>query len=159
MTQSEHRSPLAPGEIRTHIVGDRAFQVMHVAGGSFTQASVRGKGPSTVLCTDVAAAVAVKAYADAIEQAESDRIDALEGDDEAEDASLLLATIRGQLRQYVPGGGEQRLDRYLMAMEDARAPVTPLEAIAVLRRWAHFWPADGAKTAIDRLEKQIEESL
>lgn len=75
MTQEKsHRSPLAPGEIRTHVVGDRAFQVMHVAGGSFTQASVNtAPYGRTVLCTDTSADVAVKAYADAIEQAESEQ--------------------------------------------------------------------------------------
>ncbi|MET0426642.1 MAG: hypothetical protein ABW046_22435 [Actinoplanes sp.] len=94
MTETpNHRAPLAPGEIRTHVVGDRAFQVMHVAGGSFTQASVRGKGPSTVLATSRFETVAVNVYANAIEQAESDAVDALDDADEvpffAADGSLV----------------------------------------------------------------------
>ena len=85
-TQIDHRAPLAPlapGEIRTYVVGNRAFRVMHVAGGSFTQASFREgvDGPSVVLATDRFADVAVRAYAEAIEQAESDAIDALDDAD------------------------------------------------------------------------------
>jgi hypothetical protein len=84
-TNINHRAPLAPGEIRTHRVGARVFKVMHVSGGSFTQASVRPDGePATVLLTDMSTRAAVNAYADAIEQAESDAIDALEGDDTPE---------------------------------------------------------------------------
>jgi hypothetical protein len=83
---TNHRAPLAPGEIRSHVVGNRAFQVMHVAGGSYTQASYRDgvDGPTKVLGTHMFERDAVNAYADAIEQAESDAIDALEGDDTPE---------------------------------------------------------------------------
>lgn len=95
MTQSGHRAPLAPGEIRTAIVGDRTFQVMHVAGGSYTQASVRRNGWSpVVLKTDPSSYVAVHAYADAVEQAESD---AIEGDD----APQFIGAASGEL--VVPG--------------------------------------------------------
>lgn len=97
MTTNEHRKPLAPGEIRRHTVGEATFQVMHVAGGSFTQATVRTPGqPTSVLCTDTNTAVAVKAYADAVEaaeQAESDRIDAL---DDA-DATAFIGASSGRL--------------------------------------------------------------
>jgi hypothetical protein len=94
MTMSEHMKPLAPGEIRQYTVGNpdtrggwQAFKVMHVAGGSFTQASVSRFGrPTQVLCTDTDSAVAVRAYAEAIEQAESDRIDAL---DDADDVAFI----------------------------------------------------------------------
>jgi hypothetical protein len=73
MTQSEHRAPLAPGEIRTHTVGDRTFKVMHVAGGSFTQMSVRlADGCVEHIATERFEQQAVNAYADAIEQAEAD---------------------------------------------------------------------------------------
>lgn len=82
---NEHRAPLAPGEIRAHTVGTRTFQVMHVSGGSFTQATVReAGGGATVLATDPFADRAVRAYADAIEQAESDAADAMEDDDTPE---------------------------------------------------------------------------
>ena len=85
MTETQninHRAPLKPGEIRTHQVGAQVFQVMHIAGGSFAQASVAGNGMATrVLRTDRFADVAVRAYADAIEQAESDAIDALDDAD------------------------------------------------------------------------------
>jgi hypothetical protein len=75
MTESQtpnHRRPLAPGEIRTHTVGAQHFQVMHVMNGGMTQARVTEIGqPSRVLKTAAFASVAVRAYAEAIEQAES----------------------------------------------------------------------------------------
>jgi hypothetical protein len=72
MTMNEHSRPLAPGEIRIHWIGDTSYQVMHVAGGSFTQASVRERGkPSQVLKTSMHEREAVDAYAEAIEQAEA----------------------------------------------------------------------------------------
>lgn len=137
MTQSRsHRSPLAPGEIRTHTVGARTFQVLHVAGGSMTQASYRDeRSHSTVLCTDVAADVAVKAYADAIQRAE-----------DAADLSYNL-----------PMGADMRL----VTGEDTQplpAPVTPLEAIAVLRRWADFQPPH-VGDAVTALETLIKDTL
>ena len=90
----DHRAPLKPGEIRTHRVGAQVFQVMHIAGGSFAQASVAGNGMATrVLRTDRFADVAVRAYADAIEQAESDAIDAL---DDA-DGSMFIGSASGAL--------------------------------------------------------------
>lgn len=90
----DHRAPLAPGEIRTHTVGLRTFTVMHVAGGSFTQATshVVGGG-ARVICTEVFESNAVRAYADAIEQAESDAIDEL---DEA-DGSMFISSSTGEL--------------------------------------------------------------
>lgn len=92
---TDHRAPLAPGEIRTHTVGLRTFTVMHVAGGSFTQASCRTgiDGPSRVLLTSMDDRSAVEAYADAIEQAESDAIDEL---DEA-DGSMFISSSTGEL--------------------------------------------------------------
>lgn len=82
---TNHRAPLAPGEIRSHQVGAQKFTVMHVAGGSFTQATVRPSSvPFKVLKTSAYEQEAVNAYADAIEQAESDAIDAMEGDDTPE---------------------------------------------------------------------------
>lgn len=70
----DHRAPLAPGEIRSQWVGNQFFQVMHIAGGSFTQATVRTSGPDRprVLATEMFESDAVRAYADAIEQAEDD---------------------------------------------------------------------------------------
>ena len=98
MTETQtpnHRAPLAPGEIRTHTVGLRTFTVMHVAGGSFTQASCRTgiDRPSRVLLTSMDDRSAVEAYADAIEQAESDAIDEL---DEA-DGSMFISSSTGEL--------------------------------------------------------------
>jgi hypothetical protein len=86
MTMSEHEKPLTPGEIRTHTIGRTDFTVMHVAGGSFTQARSCDDSGSTILATDRFESVAVRAYADAIEQAESDRIDAL---DDADDVAFI----------------------------------------------------------------------
>jgi hypothetical protein len=81
-TQTNHRAPLAPGEIRTHTVGDRTFQVMHTGRGMNTKATYRDgvDGVTQVLCTGYEFR-AVRAYADAIEQAESDAIDALDDAD------------------------------------------------------------------------------
>jgi hypothetical protein len=88
MTETQptsHRRPLAPGEIRSHRVGAQTFAVMHVAGGSYTQACVMPVGgPTRVLATERFEQDAVNAYADAIEQAESDALDAMEGDDTLE---------------------------------------------------------------------------
>lgn len=82
---SEHAKPLQPGEIRTHTVGGRTFQVMHIMNGGMTQASVREDGqPSRVICTDRFDSVAVRAYAEAIEQAEADYADADREDDAPE---------------------------------------------------------------------------
>jgi hypothetical protein len=82
---TNHRAPLVPGEIRTHTVGLQIFQVMHVSGGSYTQATVRELAqPSRVIATERFESDAVNAYADAIEQAESDAIDDMEGDDTPE---------------------------------------------------------------------------
>lgn len=90
----DHRAPLAPGEIRTHTVGAQRFQVMHVAGGSFTQASYRDTGGfATVIATERFEDAAVRAYADAIEQAESDAIDEL---DDA-DGSMFISSSTGEL--------------------------------------------------------------
>ena len=70
-SQKNHRAPLARGEIRTHTVGDQTFQVMHIAGPRVqARVGVPGGQPSMVLCTDTDAAVAVRAYADAIDGAE-----------------------------------------------------------------------------------------
>jgi hypothetical protein len=82
-TQTNHRAPLAPGEIRTYRVGDQRFAVMHVAGGSFTQVTARDgiDGATRVLATCRFADAAVRAYADAIEQAESDAVDRLDDTD------------------------------------------------------------------------------
>lgn len=103
MTETQninHCKPLAPGEIRTHAVGAETFRVMHVAGGSFTQAAVLpATGPTRVLATDRFESVAVRAYADAIEQAESDAIDALD------DADGPCFTASGA---YDDGGAAQR---------------------------------------------------
>jgi hypothetical protein len=72
MTMNEHMKPLAPGEIRRHTVGNRRFQVMHVAGGSFTQAGYRDTdGEGAVLATDRFESVAVRAYAEAIAAVEN----------------------------------------------------------------------------------------
>lgn len=75
MTETQnirHDAPLKPGEIRTHTVGDVDFAVMHAANGSFTQATVRDENGGRVLATEVFEDRAIRAYADAIEQAESD---------------------------------------------------------------------------------------
>lgn len=71
-TTEDHRAPLAPGEIRTHVVGDRAFRVMHTGNGSFAQASYRDgvDGATQVLHTG-REDIALARYADAIEQAEA----------------------------------------------------------------------------------------
>ena len=145
MTQSEHRAPLAPGEIRTHIVGDRAFRVAHTGGGMYTQASYRHgvDGGTVVICTDASAEVAVKAYADAIEAAEA-------AGEPAIDFNL-------------PMGADSRLvygDEDTQPIEVADEPVTPLEAIAVLRRWAEFQPNQWSNfRALAAFESLIKESL
>lgn len=114
MTEStNHRAPLAPGEIRTHTVGACTFRVMHVAGGSFTQASVREPGqPSKVLCTDRFEFVVVAAYVDAIEAAESVAADAL---DDA-DGVAFISSATGELIEpdadltfNLPVGADMRL--------------------------------------------------
>jgi hypothetical protein len=120
-TQTNHRAPLTPGEIRIHWIGDTSYQVMHVAGGSFTQASVREHGqPSRVLKTDTSAAVAVRAYADAIEQAESDRIDALDDADgpsyDASGAYLDGEALGEMLPTPEPGSLAALIDAYGEAM-------------------------------------------
>lgn len=111
MTNNEHARPLQPGEIRTHTVGARIFQVMHVAGGSYTQASVRQIGcAATVLCTNRFEQEAVTAYADAIMQAEMDILDADEefasrefvGDGD----SLTLVTAEDEQVWYFTFGGD-----------------------------------------------------
>lgn len=69
-----HDAPLLQGEIRTHVVGTRTFKVQHVAGGSFTQATVTDTaGPTGVLATERFEADAVRSYAAAIVEAESAR--------------------------------------------------------------------------------------
>lgn len=71
----DHRAPLAPGEIRTHTVGTRTFQVMHVLNGAMAQASYRDAGqPSVVITTNQWISNVVGEYADAIEQAEAAEI-------------------------------------------------------------------------------------
>lgn len=139
----DHGAALAPGEIRTHTVGSRRFMVMHVSGGTFTQATVRdGDGPTQVLCTSQWDHKAVDAYADAIAAAEDepdatpaglgdvpqdrsgDGVPKIEQDadldaPEEKTAAELLAIIREDLFRYVPGGGEQFLDRYLAAVAGA----------------------------------------
>lgn len=89
MTMNEHERPLAPGEVRKHVVGSKTFGVMHVAGGSYTQAAVveGGTGPTKVLCTSVHEDVAVHAYAQAI--AEADQPSPALADDVAELRSLI----------------------------------------------------------------------
>lgn len=165
MTQNPDRKPLAPGEIRKAAVNGMLFQVMHVAGGSFTQAIAGSK----VICTSMHEDVAVRAYADAIAAAEAADSDVEEdgpqylaadgslktpgaeqldgpaaealsiragfADDatgynlplgadmnlvtgETDDPAVLLAIIRDALFRHVPGGGEQYLDRYLMAVAE-----------------------------------------
>lgn len=52
-----------------------------------------------------------------------------DGVPEVETAAALLAIIRDRLLRYVPGGGEQYLDRYLMAVKD--------EAPVPARVWMH----------------------
>lgn len=95
MTQEQnHRRPLAPGEIRAHQVGAEVFRVMHVMNGGMVQASVSGNGMATrVLTTALFESDAVRAYADAIEQAESDAIDA----DEDYAAPSFIASASGEL--------------------------------------------------------------
>jgi len=67
---TNHRAPLAPGEIRTHVVGDRAFQVMHVAAGRYAQATYRDgvDGVTQVLYTG-REDIAIAHYAEAIVEA------------------------------------------------------------------------------------------
>jgi hypothetical protein len=88
-TQNPHRRPLAPGEIRTHEVAGEIFQVMHTGNGAFTQATRNsdhaGRG---VIKTSSQDQDAVDAYADAIEQAESDQID---GDEDPDASGSLVA--------------------------------------------------------------------
>lgn len=69
----DHGAPLIPGEIRTHIVGDQKFQIMHVGNGAYTQATVRQAGvpTTTVLATEHWEHVALNIYAGAIERAEA----------------------------------------------------------------------------------------
>lgn len=100
MTQDQHRRPLAPGEIRSYVVGDRAFRVMHVAGGSFTQVTARDgiDGATRVLATCRFGDAAVRAYAEAIEQAESDAIERTHA--EARVENLVRSRRTGQFANY-----------------------------------------------------------
>lgn len=108
-----HRAPLAPGEIRMHEVGERKFTVMHVAGGSYVQACEHGADkPSRVLKTSQWGYEAIDAYADAIEQAESDAIDALDdADGPSFDASgaYLDGEPVGDLAHNLPMGADMAL--------------------------------------------------
>lgn len=111
MTQNKpgHRAPLAPGEIRTHVVGERKFTVMHIAGGSLVQAREHGTNkPTVVLRTSQWGYRAIDAYADAIEaaEAEQDVNEALAAADDPRDvrhaANLADAyTACGRLRATV----------------------------------------------------------
>lgn len=65
---TNHTSPLKPGEIRRYATrGGKAFQVMHVSQGAFTQA----KGPDGVICTLMGEDAALMTYAEAIADAEA----------------------------------------------------------------------------------------
>lgn len=110
-TQINHRKPLAPGEIRSHVVGNRGFLVMHTGNGAFAQASYRDgvDGPTRVLATDRFADVAVRAYADAIAQAESDAVDAL---DDADGPSFTAAGAFISDTPTVPKSLAELLDAY-----------------------------------------------
>lgn len=176
---SEHEKPLTPGEIRRHTVGDpdtkggwQAFKVMHVAGGSFTQASVSRFGrPTQVLCTDTDSRVAVRAYAEAIEQAESDRIDAL---DDADDVAF-VDSASGELIEpdSVPA---LKVDKAIAELqrfeEEDRAAVargesanwwergtstpapTLADEVAALRLWLnHTAEGDGVEWAIELFDR------
>lgn len=138
---TDHGATLAPGEIRRHTVGGKTFKIMHTGNGAYTQATVRTAGVLTteVLATLPFESAALKIYATAIERAEAatprplqlgDRgesanwwergsVPEVEQADEPENAAHLLTIIRDNLRRYVPGGGEQYLDRYLAAVAGA----------------------------------------
>lgn len=125
MTETtNHRAPLAPGEIRTRTVGNRTFRVMHVAGGSFTQASVSDPtwlGASQVLATNRFESFAVAAYADAIEQAESDAAGEVDAPSFADDVAALLT-------QYGTLCAEVAVQR------DDRLAVEPFDRAQAIRR-------------------------
>lgn len=123
-----HRAPLAPGEIRMHEVGGRKFTVMHVAGGSCVQACEHGADkPSRVLKTSQWGYEAIDAYADAIEQAESDATDALDDADgmsydasgaylDGEHSWLTNEPLSKMLPTPEPGSLSALLDAYGEAM-------------------------------------------
>jgi hypothetical protein len=117
MTETQtpnHGAPLAPGEIRTHTVGTQTFQVMHVSGGSFTQAKVRrpigDHMESHVLCTSRFDSDAVRAYADAIAAAEDAAAAGLD------DADGLSFDASGN---YLDGDGEDWAPAYAESAADA----------------------------------------
>lgn len=101
-----HDYPLLPGEVRSHTVGRTTFTVMHAMGGSFVQATASALGEaSRVLHTSASETAALRAYREAVEQAESDAVDALDDADDvqhfAADGSLVTglgdtATVRPQ---------------------------------------------------------------
>lgn len=130
-----HRAPLARGEIRTHTVGTpdtpggwRTFKVMHVAGGSFTQASVSRFGkPTEVISTDPDARVAVNAYADAIEQAESDALDTDPMDDENLPMGASRTLVTGETNM---AGVNPAADPAWVAARDRASRMSPAEADA-----------------------------
>jgi hypothetical protein len=133
-TQStpNHRAPLAPGEIRTHQVGAQKFTVMHVAGGSYTQASVRESGrPSRVLHTG-REDIAVSRYADAIAEAEEAVLEQAESEEGWDDRTVTLhPTHSTALRTQMAG-------RVLRAPAPDTMPTQPLQvdkAIAELKRF------------------------
>lgn len=127
-TSPDHRRPLAPGELRAQWVGNQLFTVMHVAGGSYTQASVRESGkPTRVLATERFESDAVAVYAYAIECAEADALD------DADDA------------QYIsPATGELAVPGITDAPEVEQQPLKVDRAIAELR---HFEEIDRVAVA------------
>lgn len=145
-TQSiRHDAPLKQGEIRTHTVGAQTFRVMHVAGGSFTQVAARNVGENTrVLCTDRFESAAVRAYADAIAQAESDRIDAL---DDADGVAFIGASS-GKLVEPTSSPAESTDNAGELAMvvygrhNDMEAAKLHLAALAP-------WPGDSLRELVE----------
>lgn len=138
MTETQptsHRRPLAPGEIRMHKVGAVTFTVMHVAGGSFTQACAHEADQrSRVLKTDTDDRIAVNAYADAIEQAESDAIDAMEGDDTPEPLTAEGAEALAARAGFAPMYDVVTRSSDRTAVLDREGPMSFGDAVALADR-------------------------
>jgi hypothetical protein len=145
----DHRRPLAPGEIRTHTVGNRTFKVMHVAGGNFTQASYQlGVHPTQVITTEMFEQDAVRAYADAIEQAESDAADA-----DREDEAPEPLTAEGEEALRVRTGFAQTLDLH-QAIAEAEH-FEEIDRAAVARGESTNWWERNAETPEPRPGREI----
>lgn len=138
MTTSEHAKPLSPGEIRMARVGRVIFKVMHIAGGSFTQAiALRPDAPTEVIATEMFEQDAVRAYAEAIEQAEADHADADREDDAPEPLTAEdeeAPRVRSGFTPTLPTVPQDRSADGVPEVEQASAPA-PARAddVAALR--------------------------